>query len=72
MISVFIFALLFIADIQLFMLYRDKMDHFEKTKDESLLKTAKRFYVGAACSVIATLAFTVFMAVRPVEGILSF
>ena len=71
MLYAFIIILLLIADIQLFLLYRWKIERFEKTSDKSLLKSARRLFAGGACSVMITLAFMVFTAVRFFEGLLS-
>ncbi len=59
------------ADIQLIMLYRFKRERFEKTKDEKLLLSAKRYFIAAMCSITVTLLLVVFAAVRQYNGLLS-
>ena len=57
------------ADIQLIMLYRFKRERFEKTKDAKLLLSAKRYFIGAMCSITVTLLLVVFAAVNIVFGL---
>lgn len=72
MISAVLLFLFIIADIQLLIIYRDKLKGYERSKNESALRAARRVYIAAMCMIILTLLMFAVAVARQFQNLLSF